>query len=324
MQDEHAGPSDAPTGQIAVSPDNPCPFLRALVAAGFVGGHIVPLATLSHTVEAATGERGLAEKLAGVKTYLVALIANGLNPLRLLRNWWSGAALDELRDGPLDKHGVGSRILDATAHVDETEIERLAGFGSDYQDPWGRTERGLTAPEIKTYMNSNFERAKGKRRWFDRKLMDGEWPVLLNVMGKGDGEERYLSVAEVRTLFVDRLLPERIVARLKSRPASAPRAVVVLGKIALVAAAFVLPALVLIIEFPDKTGFLPHLIAQVLPPPLPTLPPSKRRIGSTRTGRPRIGTGSTMPARAPRLSRCPTTGLSRWSSRAFTWLPSPV
>ena len=45
--------------------------------------------------------------------------------------------LDELRNGPLDKHGVGSRILDATAQVDEAEIARLAGFGKDRQDPSG-------------------------------------------------------------------------------------------------------------------------------------------------------------------------------------------
>ena len=61
MPIERAGPasSDASAGQIAVSPDNPCPFLRALVAGGFVGGHIVPLATLCHTVAAASGEQGL-------------------------------------------------------------------------------------------------------------------------------------------------------------------------------------------------------------------------------------------------------------------------
>src|SRR5580692_6449998 len=102
MPNENAGTasSDTPAGQIPVSPDNPCPFLRALVAGGFVGGHVVPLATLSHAVEAASGEQGLNKTLVGVKTYLVALIANGLNPLRLLQSWWSGATLDELRDGP--------------------------------------------------------------------------------------------------------------------------------------------------------------------------------------------------------------------------------
>jgi hypothetical protein len=45
-------------------------------------------------------------------------------------------------------------------------------------------------------------------------LMKGEWPVLLKILGKGEGEERYLSVAEVRTLFVEKRLPERITARL--------------------------------------------------------------------------------------------------------------
>ena len=44
--------------------------------------------------------------------------------------------------------------------------------------------------------------------------MKGEWPVLLKIMGKGEGDERYLSVAEVRTLFVERRFPDRIVARL--------------------------------------------------------------------------------------------------------------
>jgi hypothetical protein len=114
----------------AVSPDNPCPFLRAVVAAGVVDGHVVPLSRLCSMVEAATGATGLQKWLAGVKTYPVALIANGLGPLRLLRSMWSGARLDELRDGPLDKHGSGSRILDANAHVSEAELERIPRAGS--------------------------------------------------------------------------------------------------------------------------------------------------------------------------------------------------
>ena len=43
-------------------------------------------------------------------------------------------------------------------------------------------------------------------------------------MGKGEGDERYLSVAEVRTLFVERRLPERINARLKAQTATEPAA----------------------------------------------------------------------------------------------------
>jgi hypothetical protein len=52
-----------------------------------VEGHNVPLSTLARTIGAASGEKGLKETSVGVKTYLVALIANGLGPLRLLRNW---------------------------------------------------------------------------------------------------------------------------------------------------------------------------------------------------------------------------------------------
>src|ERR1700720_272718 len=122
------GSSGAPSGQIPVSPNNPCPFLRAAVAGGFVGGHIVSLATLSHTVEAASGETGLKKKVVGLKTRMVALIANGLSPLRLLRSWWSGAVLDELRNGPLDKHGVGSRIPNVGGQGDEAENARPPQF----------------------------------------------------------------------------------------------------------------------------------------------------------------------------------------------------
>ena len=216
MQDDSINgvASGAPARSPEVSPNNPCPFLRAVVAEGFVGGHIVPISALCRTVEAASGKKGLQKKLVGLKTYPVALIANGLNPLRLWRSWWSGAELDALRNGPLDKHGVGSRILDANAQVDENEIARLACFGKDWPDPRGGTERGLTNSEITAYMDANFERAKGHRRWIDRKLMNGEWPVLLDIMGKGEGEKHYLSVAEVKTLFVDRRLPDRIAARL--------------------------------------------------------------------------------------------------------------
>ena len=45
MPDDRIGtaPGATPAGQIPVSPNNPCPFLRALVANGYVGGHVVPL-----------------------------------------------------------------------------------------------------------------------------------------------------------------------------------------------------------------------------------------------------------------------------------------
>src|SRR5215510_12854148 len=217
MQDRTG--TDSNSQPIAVSPNNPCPFLRAAVSEGHLDGGSVPLGTLAQTVQAASGKTGFAKVKVGIEARLVALVANGLNPLRLLKSCRSGATLDELRDGPLDKHGVGSRILDETAHVHEDEIERLTSFGKERHDPMGGgMEIGLTGSEITAYMNANFERARGHRRAIDRKLMEGEWPVLLDIMGKGEGETRYLSVAEVRTLFTERRLPERINARLSAHP----------------------------------------------------------------------------------------------------------
>src|SRR6266404_4350738 len=219
MSDDRIATGAAPAGQFAVSSNNPCPFLRALVANGYVGGHVVPLSKLSEMIGAASGETGSAKKKVGLETWMVAVIANGLGPLRVLKSATSGAVLDELRDGPLDKHGGGSRILDVDAKVHEDEIARLAGFGKDRNDPAGGVERGLTAKEIDTFMKANIKRDGAAAHWYYPMLMKGEWPVLLKILGKGEGEERYLSVAEVRTLFVERRLPDRITARL-SKPAS--------------------------------------------------------------------------------------------------------
>jgi hypothetical protein len=210
---------DAPAPE--VSPDNPCPFLRALVAANYVGGHIVPLDELSGTIDRATGKTGLPATKARAQIFMVAQIANGLGPFSQLRSLIKGAILNELRNGPLDKHGAGSRILDQHAVANEDEIARLATFGKECANPDGGTERGLTASEIKTFMAANFQRAKDEHSWFYAirrcyypVLMLGEWPVLLDIMGKGDGNDRYLSVAEVRSLFVERRFPDRIVALL--------------------------------------------------------------------------------------------------------------
>ena len=194
----------------AVSPNNPCPFLRALVANGYVGGHIVPLSTIAETIDLASGEVGASKIKVWLETYGVALMANG-NPLLC---FISGAVLDELRKGPLDKHGAGSRILDVDAQVHEDEITRLATFGKERPDGAGGIECGLNAKEIDAYMAANLARAGDAARWYYPILMKGEWPVLLRIMGKGDGDDRYLSVAEIRTLLVERRFPDRIVARL--------------------------------------------------------------------------------------------------------------
>jgi hypothetical protein len=207
-------PGAAPAGQFPVSPNNPCPFLRALVANGYVGGHVVPLSQLSEMIGLASGETGAQQKKVRLETWMVAVIANGLEPLRVFKSATAGAVLDELRNGPLDKHGGGSRILDADAKVHEEQIDRLATFGKDCKDPSGGIELGLTAKEVEAFMAANIERDGAAAHWYFPILMKGEWPVLLKILGKGEGEARYLSVAEVRTLFTERRLPERITARL--------------------------------------------------------------------------------------------------------------
>jgi hypothetical protein len=196
------------TQQIAVSPDNPCPFLRALVANGYVDGHIAPRSKLAETIVAASGKTGLAEIQAKVETFVVTFLANGS------KTTLAGLVLDELRNGPLDKHGAGSRILGVDAQVHEDEIERLASFGQECNNPAGGTERGLTAKQIDAFMAANMKRAGDAARFYYPKLMEKEWPVLLDFMGKGEGDQRYLSVADVRTLVVDRRLPDRVTARL--------------------------------------------------------------------------------------------------------------
>src|SRR5258708_13069926 len=101
MSDPHADSSAGAGQQIPVSPNNPCPFLRGLVAEGYVGGHIVPLQKLTGTIESATGKKGLQERIAGMKIYAVARIANGLGSLILLRRWWSGPLLSQPPTRPL-------------------------------------------------------------------------------------------------------------------------------------------------------------------------------------------------------------------------------
>jgi hypothetical protein len=97
MQDRTG--TDSNSRPIPVSPNNPCPFLRATVSEGHLDGRTVPLRTLAQTVQAASGKTGFEKTKVGIETRLVALVANGLNPFRLLRSWWSGATLDELRNG---------------------------------------------------------------------------------------------------------------------------------------------------------------------------------------------------------------------------------
>jgi hypothetical protein len=209
-----------------VSPNNPCPFLRALVESGHISGHDEQLATIADTVIAAAGATPSEPRLPKFKVYLIAMIANGLGPVRLARSVREGAQLDALRGGPLDKRGAGSRVLDTAGRINENELARLDQFAADKIDPSGVVERGLGIDQLRAMMDANFARAVGKRRRIDRALMQGEWPILLRVMGKTSADGRYLSLTELRMLFVERRLPARIVRRLESleKPPSAPPA----------------------------------------------------------------------------------------------------
>ncbi|MFK8000641.1 MAG: hypothetical protein AB8H86_13655 [Polyangiales bacterium] len=200
---------------IDVSPNNPCPFLRALVGGGRLPNDVAPLALVADTIVEVAGAGDSSPVLPGAPIRGVAAIANGLSPLQIARNILGGVRLDALRDGPLDKNGSGSRILSKDASVNEAELDRLDSFASDKVSADGQTERGLSADELTTMMDANFERAKGQRRRVHRRMMNAEWPVLLKVMGKDGRSGRYLSVADVRHLVVQRKLPERMSGRLR-------------------------------------------------------------------------------------------------------------
>jgi hypothetical protein len=200
-----------------VSPGNPCPFLRAVVASGHIDGHQEPLAHIKDVVAAARGGTVLTGKAAGFASSVIALFANGFAPIQLLQNFSDGFSADELRGGPLDKQGAGSGILDAQGQIDPAQLNRLDTFAVDKIDTAGHAERGLGAVQLKNMMDANFARAAGARRMIDRALMEGEWPVLLLVMGKPSANGPYLSLPELRTLFVQHRLPQRVMARLHGR-----------------------------------------------------------------------------------------------------------
>lgn len=199
-----------------VSPNNPCPFLRALVAQGLLADDVVSLGTVTSTIVKVANAGDGQPELPAAAIRAIALVANGLTPLQMARNGFGGLRLNELRNGPLDKKGAGSRILDAKAKVNQKELARLGEFASEKTDANGHTEPGLDLEELERMMDANFERAAGHRRSIDRKLMDGEWPILLKVMGKQGKTGRYLSLKEVGELFVERRLPERMSGRLAS------------------------------------------------------------------------------------------------------------
>jgi hypothetical protein len=204
--------------QNPVSPQNPCPFLRALVSEGVLSDQYEPLKHLSDTIRTVARTGDGAPELDAAPIVLIALVANGLSPLQLARTAVHGVDLSALRGGPLDKKGAGSGILDQSSRFDQSQLDRMATFGSAKIDADGNAEIGLNLAEITKFMDANFARAEGRRRMIDRRLMDGEFPILLRVIGKQGRDERYLSIAELKILFAEWRLPDRMLRQLASRP----------------------------------------------------------------------------------------------------------
>ena len=198
-----------------VSPNNPCPFLRALVAEGLLDDRRATIGDADDTINrvAATGVGS--PQLPSLAIRLIALLSNGLGPGAVLASAIHGFKLNKLRNGPLDKKGAGSRILSARGQINESELDRLKEFASPKESAGSRKEPGLDEAEVQAMMDANYERAEGHRRLVDRQLMNGEWPVLLEVMGKDGKNGRYLSLKEIRTLFVQRKLPTRMMKMYK-------------------------------------------------------------------------------------------------------------
>lgn len=199
-----------------VSANNPCPFLRALVATGKLADEREPLAKVAAVV-AATARAGDGRPvLPRAAIFAIASVANGWGPLSLVDTQWNGLQLNALRGGPLDKRGVGSGILDARGAVDAKAVSRLRGYATKKTKADGSSELGLDATELNAFMDANFARAARRRRIIDRALMNGEWPILLQVMGKKGRGGRYLSLEEVIELFKKRSFPERMNKRLRA------------------------------------------------------------------------------------------------------------
>lgn len=195
---------------LPVSPHNPCPFLRALVASGQLADDHEPLGRVADVIVDIARHGEGRPALPSAAIIGIAAIANGMGPLALLRAHRRGLRLNALRDGPLDKQGAGSGILNRRGGVDKKQLARLGTYAAPKITMDGGSVAGLALPELRRYMDDNFKRAAGRRRMVDRALMNGEWPVLLKVMGRDGPGGRFLDLKEVEQLFVNRRLPERM------------------------------------------------------------------------------------------------------------------
>ena len=193
--------------------DIPCPVQRALFRAGRIGAN-VPVGPFADLVVQAMGATGsTARRLRGALV-LVGALANGVRSIR--RNLREGFRPHELRGGPFDKRGGGSRLFAQDGTFDPAELARFESFARPYPGQGGGSEPGWGLPELRAYLDANAERGGGG--WYQRHvLMEAELPILLQLMGRGEGAARHLTPADVLALYRDERLPERLLARLDAR-----------------------------------------------------------------------------------------------------------
>lgn len=197
------------TAKIIPSPNNPCPFLRTLVAQGLLPDKQASIQQVTEAIEQimALSETFMLGHHADLPLKSILAVANGISPKQVAHNVIKGVRLDQLRFGPFYKHGNSSRILDEQGEFNVKEFERLKSFASLKVSQNGQTELGLNLSEIHEMLHANLERATGKRKYIDRGIMEAEIPALLAVFGKPSQSdnskkgERYLAVDDVERLF---------------------------------------------------------------------------------------------------------------------------
>ncbi len=201
-----------------VATADPCPFLRALERYRFLPAQTpVPIRSLGRLIAAASGASLDKQPRLAFGIQVIALIANGAWPWNIARQWVRGMDCERLRGGLLDKKGAGSGIINQEGGVNAEEFDRLTNFAVEYASESGEPEPGLGRAQLKTMMDENFKRSRAFHKPWDRQLMNGEWPVLLQFIGKTHGPDPYLSVKELRSLFFAGELPQRVLGRLAER-----------------------------------------------------------------------------------------------------------
>lgn len=146
----------SPVPKYPVSPGNPCPILRALVSHGLYNEKKEPIGyatqLLLRFAQSGEGTPSLNPFLAPI----ILFIANGIGFQPFIDNLFLGKGLriNQLRQGPLYKHGVSSRMIDSDGKFVEAEFERYS-TPSPFLD-------GLSS--LYALCNSYFQRATRARR----------------------------------------------------------------------------------------------------------------------------------------------------------------